>query len=763
MTMRVYRYGLRAPIDNMEAVRAQMGAAHRYRNVLTEISHRQREALRQAMSAYADVEQLRVAAAVADEVARAAAQAVKEARKAARKRSAGKELTEAATLAKAARKEALRVWRERKKQLREDEAVKVAFDRINKAATAEKAAARKASTVFWGTYLLVEDAANAANKKTPLYKGSDPLDPGFVPWALNSHRVGVQIQQAWAASDDGSPVPVWPSKEALEANEPAILVQPWLRVAHQWKLSKEEDGSLEPGEVGDPSKEPRHVRLEGGIEGWVRPTSIKRGLRIQDAFGADTRFRILPVDENGWLERKRLQLEKWQQRRTARGDTRPVPTLDAGVVGKRRSGWRDLQIQVGTEDRKPVWATWPMWYHRPLPDGGMIKQAAITVRKIGPREEWSLEITVDMARCAPKPSGTGCVGIDIGWRLIDGQLRVCAWRGEDGASGELRLDGRVLSGLTKAEGIRSVRDTSFNEALDELRLWLGSREVPEALLLRTVKRDQKAPTKLQALAYMAQWRSQDRLAAFTLFWARNRFAGDAEGEAELEAWKRECVRCSNTKQHVPPLPENLKGFAALEAWRYRDHHLWEWETAQIKGGCRRRNQEYRLFAKEMATRYNTLILEDFDLREMAVSTPTEADKGESEQVRRNRVLAALSKLRTFLVEAFARTLKVPKFEPSTIRCHVCGVVEQFDAANNLSYTCANGHSWDQDDNAAANLLTIGIERPGDCKTPGGARKNKNDGSSDGLQESRREKARRMHMEREARLEGARKDGDKAAE
>jgi len=185
------------------------------------------------------------------------------------------------------------------------------------------------------------------------------------------------------------------------------------------------------------------------------------------------------------------------------------------------------------------------------------------------------------------------------------------------------------------------------------------------------------------------------------------------------------------------------GFETMEAWRYHDFHLWAWECNQRKGALRRRKNVYQCFAKQMAERFGTIVIEEFNLRSMARKQAAEKDKPENEKARSNRQLASVSELRLALIQAFQRAgsvVLIPAYN-TTRECYVCGIVETFDAEMELRHTCSNGHNWDQDENAARNLLTRWSQL---CPEKTNAKKE--------ALESRWEKAKRKQVERNLRLE-----------
>jgi hypothetical protein len=637
--IRVYKYHLGPPSEGADLVREQMLLAHRYRNVLTEIERARRAAIRELNLAAGDVPALTVRAEEATACEEVAVRAVKAQRAKTRSRSETDQLRQALRAARSKRSECVRMVREARALLRDDPELKEQNDAINQRAKIMVRGARALSGVFWGTYLLVEDAAQAS-AKAPLYDGLDPNDPGFVR-ASGDGQLGVQIQRSHCPmrDDDG----------------------------HNEKCS-----------------------TCGG-------SGQMMGMDAAKVFHGGTWLKIDPMDELAWHSQ-------------VRGE-------------RRRAARTQLHMRVkSNENGAPIWATWPMVMHRPLPPGARIKSATVSLRAVGPRREWSVEITMDLAK-APLAGlgGTGTVGIDIGWRVIGDQVRVACWRGKDGISGELRLDSATLSRLHLPEELRGRRDKNFDLARAALLLALPGLTKPAWLE--------------KAAAHLSHWKSAARLAHLAMTWRKNRFDGDKEA------------------------------YDALEAWRYHDHHLWAWETAQRTSGLRHRRNVYRVFAAELARAYGTVVFEDFDLRTMARRAPVEAP-AENEVARSNRFVSALSELREAIANAFASrggvVEKVPAHD-TTRECHLCHHVEAFDAAAEISHTCAGcAVTWDQDENAAINILAR-FERDGGNEKPGGARGDEKSKENGDVPERRRAKGKRKKKERQDKSTTARDPGTKAAE
>ena len=335
---------------------------------------------------------------------------------------------------------------------------------------------------------------------------------------------------------------------------------------------------------------------------------------------------------------------------------------------------RILHLRVGTEGTSPIFATFPIVYHRDLPPGAQVIWVKVITQRVATHTKWSAHfICKGVETTRPLPTGTGEVAIDVGWRLRpNGSVRVAVWQDGDGQAGELCLPKLLRNRDTKVEDLRSIRDKMFNAA----RVELGK------------KRKECSPNwpewLLEATETLYAWRSPARLAQLTLRW-----------RAEVE--KESGVRLDQAPGGHPTL-------STLETWRKQDKHLYEWECHQRQSILRQRREIYRLFALQMA-RYKYVTVEALDLHDFA-----ELDKAASdiEAVRGRRFDAALSVLLGCIEGATVRAgghyYRAPP-EWTTQTCNACGQREEFDKKKELVHTCGHcGVTWDQDENAARNLL-----------------------------------------------------------
>lgn len=409
---------------------------------------------------------------------------------------------------------------------------------------------------------------------------------------------------------------------------------------------------------------PHFVRWRG--EGAVS-AQIIAGMSVDELLGGQhTQVRIDPVDPRAH-----------------------DPTAPRGL--RRRLARTKLHLRVGSDGKRaPIWATWAMVMHRPLPLEARIKRATVSLRRCGPDEEWSLELTVDVPAAPPREPGAR-IGIDLGWRLLpDGSLRVATWADDSGRSGHLVLSAddesrqSLLRELAIPDEIRSRRDREHNDARQRLRLWLDEEKRPDWLA--------------EACEHLAQWRTPARLAALVQRWGQQRIDGDR------------------------------RIFEALTTWRYHDWHLWRWECHQRVGALRWRREIYRRWCAAIAEQYAEVAIEgDFDLRRLA-ARPDSPDGAEETRLR--RVRASVSELRLCLRNAVTRRggRIASVSAKNTTRACGCGHINaEWNTAAAIEQTCAAcGQVHDQDELAARNILR---EQPGGKVSPRPTRSGDAEGSS----------------------------------
>jgi hypothetical protein len=332
--------------------------------------------------------------------------------------------------------------------------------------------------------------------------------------------------------------------------------------------------------------------------------------------------------------------------------------------------WRYARVRIGSQERAPRWFTIPIVYHRDIPDNASIKSVSATRRIVDGKPRCSLNITVNLPPVTLKTDGER-IAIDIGYRLLPQGVRVAYWQDDSGQHGQVLVSHADISQFDLVSRQRSRADTERNRFLPQLVEFLASRELNEEWKSRT--------------RFLPQWRSCDRLAALVRWWDDHRLAGDEEMHRTALQWRHHSVHLGN-----------------------------HWRNLQDQMVLRLREQ-YRIFAANIATRYGTLILEDFNLREVAEPKSDEPKKTAGATYRQ---MVSPSTFRNALINACQRhgvTIRKVPAEYTTAMCHACRTIEKWDQAASVMHRCANcGALWDQDQNAAINLLASGtVTAPGD--------------------------------------------------
>lgn len=334
--------------------------------------------------------------------------------------------------------------------------------------------------------------------------------------------------------------------------------------------------------------------------------------------------------------------------------------IDPPTPGQK---WRYARIRIGSNaDRSPVWVEIPIVYHRDIPADANIRSVSATRRMDCGKPVWQLNVTVNVP-CAERREGLA-VAIDIGWRLLPEGVRVAYWQDERGQEGQVLVPSADIELAGKVAGLRSTCDLHRDEFLPAMAAWLDGRDLSDEWRAQS--------------SHLIQWKSSDRLAALVRWWSDHRLDGDEEIHAQARAWRKQHLHLSN--------------------W-------WRSLQAQITGKVR---EQYRLFAAATARQYGTVVMEEFDMREVLELPKAESD----EKAPRNhyRQIVSPGLFRSILQQTCER--EGVRFEKipgalTTRHCHVCHFEGKWDALPSVMHRCGHcGTLWDQDQNAAANLLAL---------------------------------------------------------
>lgn len=432
-----------------------------------------------------------------------------------------------------------------------------------------------------------------------------------------------------------------------------------------------------------------------------------------------------------------------------RGDGRVVMQLQGGLTLEKAFAGRDTRLQlritrpirpnrtaepkmyaveaklrVGTlpGTNKPLWTTFNVTYHRPLPEGSLIKWAMLHRRRVGCDFDWRLTLTVSRESGFKKTdlSEVGAVGVDIGWRLMPTGIRAAYWVGSDGEEGEVIVPNKYVDKFRKVNDLRGIRDRLFDDIRLAFQSWLDGSSIdlsdnPSFLRYLTehlqrlykpkdqedaagMARHHQDKAALQAflatepervpssfgleipewlterLEYLIQWKSPARLASVVLFWRDNRFEGD----------------------------EIIYGL--INGWRKQDKHLYQWQENLRKHCLDWREDQYKRFAAIMRKEYHEVVVEDVDLAKLRKTPEVDEEPLGPGIATSYRDIAAPGRLRQLLLENAAVGTKADS-KWTTMRCCDCDKLDAFDAAKELVRTCRHCSSRrDQDQRAAYNLL-----------------------------------------------------------
>lgn len=384
--------------------------------------------------------------------------------------------------------------------------------------------------------------------------------------------------------------------------------------------------------------------------------------------------------------------------------SRQDPRVTAVLNGKRLT----VHVSFGGkgDNRQIVSGTITMHRKRPngeygFPVGTVVKGIRLCCRSIGYRRTFSLVFQLQRPGGFPKswmPAESGRVAIDIGWRKLPYGVRVAYWVGDDGRHGEVVIpnsnDNRVggttfglpqlpsdrpltfadfsCNGTGKAvdyylfqRSLQEIRDRNFDEMVAALLKWRNGHQLPEWWF--------EKPHELQFLALI---KSKERLLKAWAVWRDNRFDGDEVG------------------------------FKILSDWRWRkdgagithgELHLNSWEShARVKFD-RWRKDYYRRFLALLRSQYTTVIFEKMNISKLR-ENPDPDEEGVYGDNYAN--MAAVGLLRQL-----AGDIEEVPANYTTVTCHRCKNICEWDQAKYLRHTCEHcGCEFDQDENAARNLL-----------------------------------------------------------
>lgn len=340
----------------------------------------------------------------------------------------------------------------------------------------------------------------------------------------------------------------------------------------------------------------------------------------------------------------------------------PAPSLKKNGSTTKKVGNKNLKllrVRAGSDDKgKPIWAEFPMVYHRSLE--GAIVQWQVLKRKVGNRYIWTISITCDINKEETNYNDK-IVAIDLGWRQYDDRVVIATYYDSNKEEGEIAIYSNsdiskygLLSRLKYVDDLKSIRDKEFDKIKNNLIDWLSNNKniIPEWLAKDTET--------------IAQWKSKNTLNRLIKKWNENRFNDDKIIMGKTGYW------CKQTKQVMPG--EGLLG------WKYHDFHLLELtanSSAKARGAL---IEFYRIEASKLASKYGTIVFENINGNNLA--------KGKAGG--RNRQLTSPFKFRNICNMIYTgRNLSYKKVNASytSMICNECGHRNEKTSA--LQYFCEN--------------------------------------------------------------------------
>lgn len=312
----------------------------------------------------------------------------------------------------------------------------------------------------------------------------------------------------------------------------------------------------------------------------------------------------------------------------------------------------------------------PIFFHRPLPQECRVKNVQLSWRKNGERIRGQLCLNISMGKQIKSNESKKACGIDLGWRKNNNALLVATAHDTSGNIERLELDSRFLGGMDQVDRLKGYVDDIVLEIFE-----------------KTSKNIEKLPDTIS-----------DILKRYN----------EEKGHKNLNNISMKKIADVIRFYLVGGMASELPLYLIDLYKRYR--HLKDWMDNLRRKLILRRRETYRIFAKKIAETYSRIGIEDMDLSEMArVKSRITGDNELHIDARRQRVIACVHSLRAEIehqaVKRGSEIVYATKY--TTMRCVSCGeITSQADRAIKI-WTCEKcGSSWDQDINAAKNLMAV---------------------------------------------------------
>jgi hypothetical protein len=325
-----------------------------------------------------------------------------------------------------------------------------------------------------------------------------------------------------------------------------------------------------------------------------------------------------------------------------------------------------ITATIFTQQGERRTVSWPMIMHRPIPQDCRIKTVVVTRRRCEEGWRWQVVFTCtrDSPARSPAPNGQRRA-VHLGWRRLPDGIRVATLASniKQGAR-FFTTPNVVLEGFALTDSLRGKRQGLRDAALQWLMSldWSGAPE-PLAGKFRAIQPLPAATSRLVDLA--AEW-----------------------------------------SHHSEWHPE---AYSQFEKWRREDKRLRLWERNQRDKIIRRRNDQYRQFARDIVEDASSITINVLDLSALSrVDKPSGGENPLPAAARHYRTVAAISILRKFVIERAQKVGTNIIFSDAAKDrvCHSCQKPVNYAASPfTHQYVCETcGASFDKDLNSCRSML-----------------------------------------------------------
>lgn len=358
----------------------------------------------------------------------------------------------------------------------------------------------------------------------------------------------------------------------------------------------------------------------------------------------------------------------------------PIANVPFKNLSRDHQQYVIVHYRVGSTNKgKPIWVKLPTILCRPLPPDAQVKWVHLMMKRVGTHAKWEVAFDVAKPSWDYHPAGEdrakeGTVAIALGWRIIDGLVRVAEWVGDDGATGSIKIPEDLVNQWRSLESLQGIRDREFDR-------W------KETMMNFVRERTDLTPEWQERAANLVQWNSPRRLASLVWWWGRNRLSGDDEVYRAAEG-------------------ELIRGGLGQRDWytggRKKDKHIGDWQANLRDRLIAWRKDTYRKIAIDFSYQYKNVAIAQIDWAKIAENPDVEDSDDNVNKT--NRAMSACAMLR----DCFKRYLDEVKVDSGHITddCAQCDCrVKSPGRGRWICCERCGSEKVDRAKNAAENILS----------------------------------------------------------